>query len=61
VEPEAWWRALKDFLAAEITRHEPAASMEDEESDELAAASAIGAQAACSAVLARMRELEASR
>jgi hypothetical protein len=58
---EARWQALGGFLAAEIIRHEPAASMEDDESDEMAAAAAAGAQAACSAALARMRELEAGQ
>ena len=55
------WQALKDFLSAEIARLEPAASMEDGESDEMAAGVAAGGQEAHEATLAKMTELEAER
>lgn len=59
--PEACWQALRDFHTAEIVRLEPTASMEDEESDEMAAGVAAGGQEAHEATLAKMTELEDTR
>ena len=62
--PREWsemWQALRDFLTAEIARLEPMSSMEDGESDEMAAGVAAGGQEAHEATLAKMTELEAGR
>src|ERR1039457_5232164 len=62
--PREWsemWQALRDFLTAEIARLEPMSSMEDGESDEMAAGVAAGGQEAHEATLAKMTELEAQR
>ena len=59
--PDSRWTALKDYLAAEIARLEPIASMEDPEADEMAAGAASGAQEACEATLVKMTELKEQR
>jgi hypothetical protein len=61
VNPEARWQALRAFLSAEITRLEPVASMEDEETDEMAAGAAAGGQEAHELTLVKMIDLEAQR
>ena len=55
------WQELKGFLTTEIARLEPVSSMEDGESDEMAAGVAAGGQEAHGATLAKMTELEAGQ